>query len=246
MPKLGDNMTSHSIGGSNFQFSATKIEALGASEYTLATVVTDVSGSVSPHYRDIEKVLKEIVKACRRSPRADNLMLRVVLFDDKVQEVHGFKPLQDINEADYDGCIRNGGSTALYDASYSSVRAAAQYGKDLAKQDYACNACVFVVTDGQDNVSKMSRGKVKEALEEARTGECLESIMSVLVGISTTQGGLDSYLQAFKDEAGFQQYVGIDVADEKTLAKLGGFISQSISSQSKALGTGGPSQSLTF
>ena len=50
----------------------------------------------------------------------------------------------------------------------------------------------------------------------------------------------------FKHEAGFQQFVSIKKATEKELAKLGGFISKSISSQSQALGSGGVSQSLTF
>ena len=73
--------------------------------------------------------------------------------------------------------------------------------------------------------------------------------MPVLIGVghaADEQSGLGPYLQSFKDEAGFQQYIFIDRADEKKLAKLGGFISQSISSQSQSLGTGGASKSLTF
>jgi hypothetical protein len=53
-------------------------------------------------------------------------------------------------------------------------------------------------------------------------------------------------LQEFKNEADFQQYIYVDRADEKKLAKLGGFISQSISSQSQALNSGGASKSLAF
>ena len=40
--------------------------------------------------------------------------------------------------------------------------------------------------------------------------------------------------------------VAVNTATEKDLAKLGGFISQSISSQSKSLGSNGPSKALTF
>ena len=38
-------MQSHSIGGSNFAFSAVSIGDLGASEYTLGLIAVDVSGS---------------------------------------------------------------------------------------------------------------------------------------------------------------------------------------------------------
>lgn len=247
MPKLANtNMESHQIGGSNFKFSAIRIEDLGASEYTLGVIVVDVSGSVEPFKNEIEGALKEVVKACRRSPRADNMMLRVVLFDDKVSEVHGFRPLPDCNEADYDGVIPSGGMTALYDAAYSSIKSAIEYGKQLTAKDFNCNAAVFVITDGQDNRSKMTCEMVAKALKEAKSAEALESIMPVLIGVNTDDGNLDQYLTMFKHEAGFQQFVSIKKATEKELAKLGGFISKSISSQSQALGSGGSSQSLTF
>jgi len=66
------------------------------------------------------------------------------------------------------------------------------------------------------------------------------------VGVGTDSGGLDPYLQAFRAEAGFQQYVGIGQATATELSKLGGFISRSLASQSQALGSGGPSVALSF
>lgn len=248
MPKLQDTATmeTHAIGGSHFQFSGTRIEDLGASEYTLAIIAIDRSGSTSGFIREMEAAVAEVVKACRKSPRADNMMLRVVTFDSHLAEVHGFKPLPNCNEADYMNVLHPGGMTALHDAVYEAVKSAITYGKQLVARDYSVNAAVFVITDGQDNTSTCSAAMVKDALTEAVTSEALESMMSVLVGVGVGAGGLDAYLDAFKNNAGFQQYVGIADANEKTLAKLGGFISASISSQSKALGSGGPSQSLSF
>lgn len=241
-----DDLQQHNIGGTHFGFSAAKIGNLGATEYTLVTVAIDVSGSMDPFHKVVEDALKQVVTSCRRSPRADNLMLRVITFDDTVTEFHGFKPLPSCNEADYTGCMRHGGMTALNDASYSGVKAMTQYGKDLVDNDFQVNAAIFVITDGMDNVSKTTRTMVAQALVEARTSEVLESIMPVLIGVNTAASGLNSYFDAFKTEAGFQQYVAIGQANEKSLAKLGGFISQSISSQSQALGSGGPSKSLSF
>jgi len=247
MPRLGDtNLETHQLGGSNFQFSAARIEDLGASEYTLGLIVVDDSPSVNSFKADIIAAIKEVVKACRRSPRADNMMLRVLAFSRNVDEVHGFKPLPDCNENDYDGLSSPGGSTSLFDATLNAIQSASQYAKDLAAQDFDCNACVFVLTDGWDNSSTSTANMVADAIDEAKRTEALESIMPVLIGVNLKDPSVKSALDDFQATAGFQQFVALDNADEKTLAKLGGFISQSISSQSQALGTGGASQSLSF
>lgn len=248
MPRLGINdMETHNIGGSNFGFSATRIENLGATEYTLGSIIIDVSGSVEPFAREIEECLKIIRRACTRNPRADNMMLRVLLFNHQFSELHGFKPLQDCNDSDYQDKVHPFGSTSLFDATYSAIKATTQYAEQLAKNDFSVNAAVFVVTDGEDNASKFSANMVKDAIQDAIRSEHLESIMPVLVGVNVDkQSGTNRYLEDFKNEAGFQQYVAIEKADEKTLARLGDFISRSISSQSQALGSGGGSKSLAF
>ncbi len=242
----GNDMDSHNIVGSHYGFSAKRIDDLGASEYTLALIIVDASGSVYSFRTQIESAIREVVRACRVSPRADNMMLRLVIFDSTVTEVHGFKPLMECHEDDYKGCLDIGGATALYDATYNGVRSAAQYGAALSKQDFDTNAAVFVITDGEDNSSKVTRPMVGEALRDAVVNESIESATSVLIGVNTGSDGLNSYLRTFKTEAGFTQYVSINKATAKELAKLGSFVSQSISAQSQALGTGGPSKSLRF
>ena len=235
----------HTIQG-GFKFSAAEIQTLsGTDSYTLVTVVIDGSGSTEPFWEQIKSGIKEIVKGCRRSPRADNLMPRVVVFDGKLHEVHGFRLLQDCNEDDYD-LPSPGGMTALVDATYEASEATTVYGRKLSEAQFSVNGAIFIITDGCDNSSKMSRMAVKKSFEEAKLSEALESLVPVLIGVNTDAGNLNSYLEGFKNEIGFQQYVAIGNATEKELAKLGGFISRSISSQSQALGSGGPSKSLTF
>jgi len=116
--------------------SGARIEDLGATEYTLAEIVVDCSGSVYGFRDPIIGAIKEVVKSCRRNPRADNMLLRVTFFDDRVQEFHGFKPLADCNEADYDDCLPDGGMTALHDATYQAVQSAIQYGQQLVDNDF--------------------------------------------------------------------------------------------------------------
>jgi len=248
MPKFTDNMETKQVGATNFSFSHVDIKTLGATEYTLVGLVADVSGSVCGYGASLEKMVKEVVAACRKSPRADNLQIQVMTFNNTVHEFHGFRPLPQCNEDDYTGLIRAHGMTALYDATYNAIKSLSQYGADLQKQDFSVNAALFVITDGEDNQSTVSRAMVKKAMEDARSSEVLESIMPVLIGVGdgSDVANLNSYLTAFKDEAGFQQYVALGEATQANLAKLGGFISKSISSQSQSLGTGGPSQSLTF
>ena len=86
----GKDMNDHKLAGSSYGFSAKRIDDLGASEYTLVAIAADVSGSVSSFKKEIESCVREIVRACRHSPRADNLMLRFTRFDSRVSEVHAF------------------------------------------------------------------------------------------------------------------------------------------------------------
>jgi len=242
-----DTMETHkALGGSGFQFSATKISNLGATEYTLFGIACDVSGSVGGFGKEIEACLKSVIESCQSSPRADNLMARTVLFNQHATELHGFRPLADCHLAGYDGTINPGGGTALYDASVNLVESLASYGKSLLSQDYAANGIVCVITDGFDEHSTLTAKEVAEALKNVTKSESLESLVSILIGVNVTDDLISKKLEAFKTEAGFTQYVETKDASPKTLAKVAGFISKSVSSQSQAVGTKGPSQPITF
>ena len=71
-------------------------------------------------------------------------------------------------------------------------------------------------------------------------------MVSILIGVNTWQGSIKDYLNQFKEDAGFTQYQDVSTASKESLSKLANFVSQSISSQSQALGTGGPSQQLSL
>ncbi len=245
MPRLGSqNLQKHTVG--HFGFSAARIEDLGAAEYTLVTIVADRSGSTAGFQTDMEKVVKEVIEACRKSPRADNLLVRYVTFSSRHSEEHGFNLLENLNVDQYNDTLAPGGSTALYDASADAIEASNNYGKQLTDQDFQVNGIVFVITDGENNTSTLGVGQVKEALEKAVKGENLESMVSILIGINIQDPAIAQLLSEFHKDAGFTQYVELDNANKNTLAKLAQFVSKSISSQSKALGGGGPSQSIVF
>ena len=74
----------------------------------------------------------------------------------------------------------------------------------------------------------------------------LESVVSILIGVNVGDSQVSAYLKRFHSDAGFTQYIEIEKADAKTLARLAEFVSQSISAQSQALGKGGGSHQLVF
>jgi len=239
------DMMNSTLQVSPYGFSAVGVDELGASEYTLVSICQDASGSVSEFKLEMEACIKEIVSACMKSPRAENLMLRLQTFGSRLDEVHGFKPLGGCNANDYDDCIAINGMTALYDGSVNAIEALNTYGKDLVENDFDVNGILIVLTDGYENDSTNTLNQVKESISQVHKTEALESLVTILVGINVDQG-TNQELENFKNEVGFTQYIGLNDADAKTLAKLAQFVSNSVSSQSSALGTGGPSQSLNF
>lgn len=246
--KLTDaNLEQRKLSVGQYGFSHTKLADLGASEYTLVTIVQDVSGSVKDFKKDMEECIKSVMSACKFSERADNLLVRLVTFTSRgdrpaVEEIHGFKLLEKCNLDDYTDCLQPGGNTPLFDATENAIRATMTYGRDLIAQEYSANGIVIIISDGDDNNSTFKAHHCATAGKEAVSQETLESFVSILIGVNVKDPHIGQRLAQFQAEAGLTQYVEMTNATPKTLAKLADFISKSISSQSKALGTGGPSQ----
>ncbi|MCR4323277.1 MAG: VWA domain-containing protein [Candidatus Azambacteria bacterium] len=246
MPRLTDEkMDMMAIGGSNFSFRGTRIEHLGATEYTLVTIAVDETGSVAGFADELRNMLVMAVEACKKSPRSDNILVRVMTFSSThahgVNEIHGFKTLAEINTADYPAIVP-GGMTPLCDAVFSAIGATNAYGKKLMDDDFGVNGIAFVITDGGENASTATMNMVKDEAKKSITGETLESMISVLVGINTA--GYANELANFQKEAGVTQFIDAQDATARKLAKLADFVSRSVSSQSQALGTGGPSKTI--
>lgn len=239
-------------GQGGFQFSAVRPENLGATEYTLVTVVIDESGSVSPFKDGLLNALKSIVDACRKNPRAENLMLRVLAFNENVRELHGFIQLNDVDVPGYKEFWPSG-TTALYDASFSGIGATIEYARVLSSQDFDVNAAVYIITDGMNNRGQVQRKEIASLVDKAKMSEDLESIVTVLIGLhdekltgKTEAQEVVEWLNKFRVESGITQFVDVGEATPQKLAKLANFVSRSISSQSQSLGSGMASQPITF
>jgi hypothetical protein len=118
--------------------------------------------------------------------------------------------------------------------------------KDLETIEKKIQSLARVIKSGDKDAVKENELalKIKDGLEKVRKAENLESIKVILIGVGN-QGSVQTYLDNLHQQAGLDQFVWIGSADPKALAKMAAFVSNSISSSSQALGTGGPSQNLT-
>lgn len=242
-----ENMEAHNLGGSPYGYSGTKITNLTSPEYTLVTIAVDDSGSVETFRSGLEKLITTIAQTLFKSPRADYLLVRVVGFGNQLNEIHGFKLLSDIQLAVYDGCLNDGGGTYLFGACKNALDSMFDYACQLFENEYKVNGLFYCMTDGDDNMSNRHNIKVSDvsaALKRFKQQEVMESIVSILVGVNIQNSTLKQYLDSFAKAAGFDHFLSMDDADPKTLERIAGFGSQSISLQSQALGSGGPSQQI--
>ncbi len=271
MPIIGGNQpqASSAVGtdmvkvpNTTFTYSMTRITDLEASEYTLVSLINDVSPSVEPFVSEMEQVNKVVIESCQESPRAANLMIRHSMFCGHVREAHGWKMLTNIKPDDYIGSLKIGGSTALFDGSLEGIEVLLDTGEKLTASKFTVNGIAFIITDGENVHSHATPTMIRTKLEAARQKEKLESLVTILIGVgcgdaddpktgrpltprNPREQSLYDYLKGFQKEAGLTHFLPMKDASKNSLAKLAAFISKSISSQSQALGTGGPSQALT-
>jgi hypothetical protein len=120
------------------------------------------------------------------------------------------------------------------------------------KARFGVNAIAFFITDDEDVSSSSNVQACRAKLEALKTKENLESLVTVLIGViddnpkdqyaKQRTDQVRQYLSDFQKEVGIDKFETIGNLTESNAAKLGGFISKSLSSTAQARGTGGPSQ----
>ena len=253
MPTDDDQSFNIPTATGTFVFSGVKLEKLGASEYTLVTLVVDESGTTYPFADKLLEMVKMVVKACQKNDRSEFLLFRLLAFSNQVTEVHGFKLLNEIDLNDYPE-FNPSGTTALYNASLDAVGATVEYAKHLDKKDYDVNGCIYILTDGLNNVPPVTPTMIKDKIEEIIKEETgLESLTTILIGLQDPQLQGDDMsdqvikeLEAFQKEAGLTKFINAGDATETKLAHVAEWVSQSVSSTSQIVGSGSPSQVLAF
>lgn len=245
MSDASQQLESFMIPGGNYGYTAMPPNFVASFRSTLAVGLLDESGSTNSFAKKMENFCKELLKSLRKSDEADAIIYRQCHFASGYREVHGFTPLANLNENQYDGCYISNGETACYDSCVRVINELGDYGKQHKSTHRLCNGFLFVVTDGMDSCSSNSPRQIREALEKLVSDESMESVFTVLIGVNDNPT-IQTHLQDLCQEIGFTKYIPLSKADEKSLSHLAGWVSQQLQSQSQSLGTGGPSQALTF
>ncbi|MCK9429348.1 MAG: hypothetical protein M0R17_05050 [Candidatus Omnitrophica bacterium] len=224
---------------SGFQFGHVPITDAFDNEQMIGMIALDTSGSVGSFASDIERMLIDITKMNKKLPTKNKIMQRVTRFSDYVTEVHGLQPVDQIDENNYVGTIKCRGMTALRDAILDTLEASETFCRQLIDQDYDATACIFIVTDGEENNSvkckKNSILKAKiDALKKDEKAYTSAPII-VMIGVNMQDINTKTNLEIFAKECGIDKFISVEDASPSSLGKIAGLISQSFSSKSQTV-----------
>ena len=247
MPKLlGVDADQAATTMHGFDYTSIAVGKLGASEYTFAGIVMDITTSVGPFKAGLEKMLETALGSLQKSPRVLNLLARTTAFNSMVgiEEFHGFTLLNSIDPTGFKNLIQPGGMTNLRDATLEMVESVNDCATKLFDDEVIMNAnsIIYLMTDGDDNSSRHKIDDVREGIAAIRRAEALESIQIILIGINDADPHFRKKLEKYQLDVGIDKYIKMGDVTENKLAKLGGLISQSTTTTSTNLGTGNPSQ----
>jgi hypothetical protein len=242
---MDSQLVSFMVPGGNYGYTGAAIDTLTSPENTLAVGLLDESGSTQSFSKDMEQCVKEIVKSLRMSSVADTLIYRHCHFGTHFREVHGYTPLNLINESIYEGCYQPGGQTTFFDSADRVLVDTLDYASKQSQAKYLTNGLIYFVSDGMDYGSILTANSVRDRLISVVGSEQLESLITIMIGVNPDEG-IQKKLKALQEKIGFTQYVELKDANQKTLARIANFVSQSVIAQSQALGSGAASRPLQF
>jgi len=209
----------------NLDFGNFNPEDIEVDETINAVFLIDVSSSVWSYVQDLNLAFNEFTESMQKSHIADKLLVSIIEFNDRINIVNGFMPVENIPAMDFSKKI--GGATALYDAVYAGLKNALNYRENLENSGVETKTILYVITDGEDNSSQTPPHVIKKIIQDLKRDEhSLFSFSSILFGV----GDAANFTQAQKD-MGIEHLAQIGVSGEE-IKKMIGFISQSISSVS--------------
>ena len=199
-----------------------------------AVFILDVSPSMDDKLRDpatgailpdsrisaLNKGLNEFVEQMQKSHVKDRLFVSVITFNGMVMPQHGFRPILDLTPFNLS---TTGGATAVFDATLVGVENAMEYREQLENTGITCKTLVFIITDGEDNMSKPGAAdKVKEKLEQIMKQEKnVFSFTTILFGL-----GEEAEFEFAQKAMGIQHLAKVG----DNIRKMINFISSSVSS----------------
>lgn len=233
----------------------TGIQNLSETSYTLVLIALDLTGSVAGEEAEIKRMLEQVVADGKRAGWGKRVLISALAFNTSisVKELFGFDVPNALDLSSIN--IVTGGATNLVDALATGYDALEKAANELIGADFITNLLLIGVTDGEDNSSRQTPSDLSAKFNLGRKNESFDSFKSILIGVRTGQQAQDSrysgktvdqVLSDLTGAAAFDQYESAKQVKDGTYGKIGGFISQSISSSSQSLGSGSPSQNVNF
>ncbi len=165
----------------------TPLDQLASNEVTLAMNIIDMSGSMSAHANDLIRAYNEdYLEALRNSSSADDILVSTILFDDKVETLHGYLPLEDVPALD-NNTYAPDYTTALYDAVAAGITNMLLYAQQLRSSGVMVRGIIMVYTDGADNASKQTAQDIQKSASDLLNQE-IYSLALVGFGLSKQIG----------------------------------------------------------
>ncbi len=135
---------------------------LDTPDATLVSVVLDMSGSMSPHQKAVVGAYNTMLKALAGAKAATSILVTTWTFNDARALLSGFEEARakpPLSNAIY----RPDGGTALFDAILSAMTGLVAYGEALEDGGVPSKRVLFVLSDGDDNMSKTQASAVRAA-----------------------------------------------------------------------------------
>jgi len=206
----------------NLNFNNFDPDEIQVEETINAVFVVDVSPSIHTYVKDLNHAFNDFTETMQKSHVAEQLMVSIVEFCEKLEVKSGFQPIKQIPKMQFKP---TGAGTALYDAVQQGLKMALDYRENLEASGVMAKTLLFVITDGMDNSSSTPANVVKQKLENVLKEEKnVFSFTTILFGV-----GNAAYFEQAKDELGIQHIAKVGTSGAE-IRKMINFISQSISS----------------
>jgi len=188
-------------------------------------IVTDVSGSMTDCAKSVIESQPIMLDALRGSAvtRHNAHYVSQILFNATQKKLNGFELLSVEQGADKIVILNDKnyvpyGGTALYDTLHIVLQDMLAVLQDCYNEGLGPQMSVAVITDGEDNQSKVSASVVRKLVQELRRKRILLS--SVVLGLFGKSDGLDEHkLEKIKNTIGFDQSLPCDKASPRDIRR---------------------------
>lgn len=141
------------------------IDEIEAANVLLADFIIDASGSMDSYETIMQDCLEHYKNAIANSKQADEMLVSKTLFSETIVTGGYVVP------EDFDSSYSTYGCTRLYDAIIERRQRLLDYMEQLRNNGTNVRACMVILSDGKDNVSRNTVGDARQAVLDLTTKE---------------------------------------------------------------------------